>query len=351
MRRPGRPDGVHLLVLAARSPYRRAPLLILGVVCAFVSMATAVAADGQARIVVPENVHDFGSVEQGNVVMHAFRIENGGTTPLRIGHLKGTCACTVAASTERDVPPGESAEISVRLDTARLAGPTRKTVTVYTNDPETPVVGLTVTGRVESDLVLSSTALYIGRIRRGQPAGRDIMITTGRPGGKARVSWAEPTSPKLRTEIVDVPGGGQRLHVELDDGLPLGPFSEQVLLHTTSSQLPMVRIGVFGTIEGDVEVVPAQLTFGVTRGHAERGVHVRNAGTSPVAVTRASIPPELGTCALETIQPGREYRVTVRLRDGLAPGTVEGSLDIFTDHPVEGHLVVPLHGVVRPDRG
>ena len=327
------------------------PLSTLCALTVATTLASVCAADGEPGIVARAGVFDFGTVEQGSTVSHAFRLENTGSTPLRIENVKGTCGCTIAASSEHDLAPGGSAEVTVQLDTARIAGPTRKTVTVYTNDPSNAVLGLTLAGTVDADLVLAPTALYVGRVRRGQPTGRDITISAGRKGGRARVTWVEPSAPGLQATLADVPGGGQRLHVELAASMPLGPFAEHLMLHTTSEQHPEVRFGVFGTIEGDVAVVPAQLTFGTTHGAVERGVHVRNEGPAPVAVTSASVPPELGTCALETIEPGREYRVTVRLRDGLAPGTVDGSLDIFTDHPDEGHLVVPLHGVVRPGRG
>jgi len=323
-------------------------LCALAVAFALPSTCTA---EGAPSIVAPEGVFDFGTVEQGSTVSHAFRLQNAGSSPVRIENVKGTCGCTVAASSEHDVAPGGTAEVTVQLDTTRIAGPTRKTVTVYTTDPSNAVLALTLAGNVEADLVLAPTALYVGRVRRGQPSGRDIAIAPGRKGGRSRVTWVEPSAPALQTTLADLPGGGQRLHVELDASMPLGPFTEHVLLHTTSERQPEVRLGVFGTIEGDVAVVPPQLTFGVTKGSVERGVQVRNGGPAPVAVTSASVPPELGTCALQTIEPGREYRVTVRLRDGLAPGTVDGSLDIFTDHPEEGHLVVPLHGVVRPGRG
>jgi len=79
----------------------------------------------------------------------------------------------------------------------------------------------------------------------------------------------------------------------------------------------------------------------------ERDLYIRNRGTHPLAVTAVSVPQRIVSYRLDTVQEGQEYRLTLRLRDGLPPGKVEGAVEIFTDHPDEGRLVVPLYAIVR----
>jgi len=311
------------------------------------------AEEGRPRVALDEPVFDFGTVDRGARVDHTFRVPNRGGATLRIDHVKSSCGCTVAVLSEREVPPGGEARVGVSLDTARLAGRTTKTVNVYTNDPDAPVVGLSLAGQVLADLILTPQPLYLGHLRRGEAVRREVIVTSGRPGERYVVERVEPTSPHLHARLEPRPDGpGQRLVVELDRDLPLGRFNEQLRLHTTSPREPVLTLPVFGSVEGDVVVLPPQVTFGVTRGGAapERELYIRNRGTRPVTVTSVTVPDGVVTYTLAAVQEGREYRLTLRLRDGLKPGKVESKVEIFTDHPEEKHLVIPLYAIVRDGR-
>ncbi len=324
--------------------------VVAPIVACLVALAARVAADGGPRLAVDQAVFDFGTVERGARVDHTFRLLNRGEGELRIDHVKSSCGCTVAVLSERVVPQGGEGRVAVSLDTGRLAGRTTKTVTVYTNDPAAPVVGLSLAGQVSVDLVVTPTPLYLGRVRRGDAVRREVVITPGREGAAFTVERVERTNPAVSARLEPRPDGpGQRLVVELDHDVPLGRFNETLTLHTTSPREPIVTLPVFGSVEGDVVVLPPQVTFGVTRGggSAERELWIRNRGARPVAVTRVVVPERVATYELTPVRDGEEYRLVVRLRDGLPPGKVEGSVEIFTDHPEEGHLVVPLYAIVR----
>src|SRR5438132_1113433 len=311
------------------------------------------AEESRPRVALDEPVFDFGTVDRGARVDHTFRVPNRGSATLRLDHVKSSCGCTVAVLSEREVPPGGEARVAVSLDTARLAGRTTKTVNVYTNDPDAPVVGLTLAGQVVADLILTPQPLYLGHLRRGEAVRREVIVSSGRPGERYVVERVEPTSPHVHARLeARTDGPGQRLVVELDRDLALGRFNEQLRLHTTSPREPILTLPVFGSVEGDVVVLPPQVTFGVTRGGAtpERELYIRNRGQRPVTVTRVTVPDEVVTYTLAAVQEGQEYRLTLRLRDGLKPGKVESKVEIFTDHPEEKRLVIPLYAIVRDGR-
>ena len=316
-----------------------------------VVLAVGVAAGSDApRLVLRENVFDFGAVERGAEVMHVFGLPNQGGAELRVDHVKTSCGCTVAVLSDQIVPPGKEARVAVTLDTARLAGRTTKTVSVYTNDPAAPVVGLSLTGQVNTDLVVTPTPLYLGRVRRGEAVRRDVLVTPGREGAAYAVDRIDPPSHALRARLEPRPDGpGQRLVVELDRDVPLGHFNETLTLHTTSPTQPVLTLPVLANVEGDVIVLPPQVTFGVTRGGgtAERDVWVRNRGLRPINITRVVVPDRVATLSVDPVEAGQEYRLTVRLRENLPPGKVEAAVEIFTDHPGEDHLVVPLYAIIR----
>jgi hypothetical protein len=56
--------------------------------------------------------------------------------------------------------------------------------------------------------------------------------------------------------------------------------------------------------------------------------------------------PDVVTYTLSPLQDGVEYKLTLRLREGLRPGKLEAAVEIFTDHPDEDHLVVPLYAII-----
>jgi uncharacterized protein DUF1573 len=330
----------------------RAALRAIGLAAAACLTGVSAAMAGP-RADVPERVFDFGAVDRGVPVAHVFRIANPGDADLRIEQVKSSCGCTVAVVSARDIAPGGEGRVEVTLDTARIAGPTTKVVSVYTNDPEQGVLGLSLTGEVRSDLVTTPSPLYLGRVHRGEPVRREVTIV---PGGTppSTVTHVEQTSAYLRTTLEARPDGpGQRLVVELDGDVPLGRLSESIRLFTTSPREPIMTLTVLGSVEGDVAVLPPQVTFGVARpGDApERELVIRSRRGRPLTVTRVAVPEDVVSYRLSTTQEGIEYRLALRLRDGLRPGKVEATVEIFTDHPGEERLVVPLYAIVRGGRG
>jgi hypothetical protein len=256
----------------------------------------------------------------------------------------------VAVVSARDLPPGGEGRITVTLDTARMAGAKSKTVTVYTNDPAAPAAGLTLRGLVIADLVVTPNPLYLGRLRRGEPSRHEAIVASGRPGETYQVIAVEPANPRLHARIEARPDGpGQRIVVELDRDMPLGRVSEALTLRTTSPREPTMTLPVFGSVEGDVAVLPPQVTFGVARaaGMPERELVIRNRGLEPLRVTRVAVRPRHVSYRLRAVEEGHEYRLTLRLDEDVPAGKLEGVVEIFTDHPREDHIVVPLYAIVR----
>lgn len=87
--------------------------------------------------------HDFGDINQGDVVNHSFVIANNGGDLLKILDVKAACGCTAAKPDKSELKPGESTNIAVSFNSKGRKGPQTKTVTVTTNDPEKPQVTFT----------------------------------------------------------------------------------------------------------------------------------------------------------------------------------------------------------------
>jgi Protein of unknown function (DUF1573) len=85
-----------------------------------------------AVISMDKDVHDYGTITQGDDGNCKFTITNNGTEPLIISLCKGSCGCTVPLCPQEPIVPGESAEISVKYNTNKV-GPINRTVTITSN--------------------------------------------------------------------------------------------------------------------------------------------------------------------------------------------------------------------------
>ncbi len=91
--------------------------------------------ENAAQISMDKDVHDYGTITQGDDGNCIFTITNSGKEPLIISLCKGSCGCTVPVCPQEPIAPGASAEISVKYNTNRV-GPINKSVTITSNADE-----------------------------------------------------------------------------------------------------------------------------------------------------------------------------------------------------------------------
>ncbi|WP_370090316.1 DUF1573 domain-containing protein [Ekhidna sp.] len=80
-----------------------------------------------------EELHDFGTIKDGDVVEHVFTFVNDGEAPLIISDAKATCGCTVPEWPKQPIAVGETGEIKVRFNSKNKPGVQNKTVTLTAN--------------------------------------------------------------------------------------------------------------------------------------------------------------------------------------------------------------------------
>jgi hypothetical protein len=102
----------------------------------------------QPSLVFSQDRYDFGTLSvSGAPVEHALRVLNTGNADLRIGALATSCGCTTARLSADRIPPGESAELTVRYDPSAHPQPGNymREVYIYSNDPQLPKAVFTIT--------------------------------------------------------------------------------------------------------------------------------------------------------------------------------------------------------------
>lgn len=87
-----------------------------------------------------KTVHDFGRINQGDVVTTTFKFKNTGNSLYLIEDAQGSCGCTVPQWPRDPIASGESGEITVTFDSKGKMGETDKTVTLTGNTNPSKIV-------------------------------------------------------------------------------------------------------------------------------------------------------------------------------------------------------------------
>jgi Protein of unknown function (DUF1573) len=302
------------------------------------------------RLAFTETVFDFGKVEQGDQVNHLFRFTNQGGRDLRIESVKTSCGCTAAVISSEVTAPGQEGTISATFDTTKFFGEKVKEVTVHSNDPMQPVVTLTLQGEIAVEVEVNPAQLYLGKIRRGASATHTIELLhdASKPISITNVVSDSPLI-SVQTEELEKEGKkGKKLLVTLKKDAPLGRVSTEINVTTTSQKRPSLSIPVFGQIEGDLVVTPSQVSFGVVRkGDSKTNdLSIKSRAKNPVRLVRTQSSTPNVIAEVATVKDGEEYRLTLKVNPESTPGQIKGAVQVFTDHPTEKVLTIPVYGML-----
>lgn len=77
--------------------------------------------------------HDFGTINEGEIVEHTYSFKNTGEAPLIIQGAQGSCGCTVPDWSKEPIPVGGTGFVKAKFDTNGKTNAQNKTVTVTAN--------------------------------------------------------------------------------------------------------------------------------------------------------------------------------------------------------------------------
>lgn len=111
---------------------------------------TETAASDSARFtMISEPLHNFGKIQFGEKIRHAFYFKNSGTSPLIISNVSATCGCTVAEFPKAAILPNHVDSVITLYDSNLSGrGVQNKVITVFSNSPNSPFL-LTLVGNVK----------------------------------------------------------------------------------------------------------------------------------------------------------------------------------------------------------
>ncbi|MBS1771927.1 MAG: DUF1573 domain-containing protein [Bacteroidetes bacterium] len=100
--------------------------------------ASASGADPKALSEMPtmdfaDTSHDFGKMQEGEIVTYDFDFKNNGKKPLLISNATGSCGCTVPDWPHDPIKPGAAGTIHVKFNSEGKQNHVEKSVTISTN--------------------------------------------------------------------------------------------------------------------------------------------------------------------------------------------------------------------------
>ncbi len=232
------------LTLQAQEPTPAAPDVPVPPPATAAAEAAPEAAPLAPKIVCAESLYDFGEKNNTEIVEHDYPIRNEGTLSLEIRDVHASCGCTAAKPSQSVIPPGAEASIHIRLDLRGRTGLQQKTITVQSNDPNTPTLTLQLKGTAVQILRAQPSNLFFGRIEPGAARNRTFDIISSR--GPFQIVSTRADNPGLVvTPLALEPGAdGSTRHFELkiDDSLPEGNVSGTVFIKTDMADQPELAI-------------------------------------------------------------------------------------------------------------
>ncbi len=221
--------------------------------------------EGQPDIYFEEPIYNFGKVYKNEDVEHLFIIENRGTKDLIIEDIKTSCGCILSGATAPKVLPGMSEGVSVVLKGAPDIGEISKNIKVYSNDPNTPVYSLELSGEIMEDITVNTQQISFSSVPKGKKVKVGIDIKP-RPGFKLVIKDVITTNPDISTEYKKKGHeGGFVVEAILKDTAAVGVVTGNIQILTNSERQNRVIVPFSGEVIGDIRLYPSHLYFGVIK--------------------------------------------------------------------------------------
>jgi hypothetical protein len=321
------------------------------------------------KVVVDRADYDFQTMDMGIDGTHDFLLTNVGNAPLELSEGGTSCSCALSELHQRVVLPGKSVKVTLKWKSKGEWGPYHQSAIVLTNDPDSPRVELTVSGRLIPDVQVSPPSFELGHVSSGEPAAAETRVycylpdrleITGRhwlnhsTEGMFEFHLQPLTRPQLAEE--KDARSGFLARIMMKPGLPLGPIRQTISLGTNLNARPTIEIPLQGTIVSDISIVgrgwnaeTGVLTLGTVSSEAglELALTIITRGPfrKEVKFTLGKIVPEAlrVKCGPTTPLPGGTVvrtPLTIQIPKGSRSGTYLGNkqsrcgeITIETNHP------------------
>lgn len=308
------------------------------------------------RIRFATPVYDFAKVKSGDPVEYTYVFTNTGDQVLEVSAVHPQCGCTTAGQWTRKVEPGQTGDIPVRYNSAGYrSGPIIKTITVTSNDKTHPVTLLQLKGTVWKpiDYIPMYPALNVPPdATNGSLVVRLINhlpepLTLSPPVSNNRALAATLTAAAGTNQA----GREFQLKLSTVPPLPSGTVQVQISLKTSSTNVPLITIPVWLTVQPAIMVMPQQINLpqGPLPTRATPACTIQNISTNRLVLSDAAVNVPGVEVKLNEMQPGRTFVATLAFPQGFeVPAGQQAVFTAKSNNPLFPLIKVPIIQPARP---
>lgn len=231
---------------------------------------------------------DRGDVKAGPVLKQTFRVTNRGADAVTITKLESGCGCVRRAVSKTDLKPGDSADVSLDVNTlTQPDGPQSWRLKLHhrpasvAKDAADEVLELRLTAKLTHDVTLTPPMVSIST--EGE-AATTVTLADGRPV-PLTVAKVVSSSRHLTARLTTA-GGKTTIAVTVAAALPVGTHDETLVVHTTDPAYAELHVParIVKRAKDAVTAYPEALDLVEAAGL----VQFRRAGGQPVAIASAA---------------------------------------------------------------
>jgi len=322
-----------------------------------VLFAHATFGENAASLRVEFHEIDFGDVRSTDQPTKEIEISNIGELSIGLIRATSSCGCTKAELDPNDLKAGASAKLhlSLLLDDYS-SDKVFSHVSVETNDPNHPVLQITVRANVIREYSIAPVAVDLGRVKRNtKPTatldffhhyGPEVSILRIEAPPELSVTHDVATS----TETQAPSDLRARILITLAPGRLNYRYTSRFTLLTNSKRLPEIEIQVSAEIIGiECSITPKVLVFGPVPPGKDLGNFLVE-GTGVLTKVSGTTDDPAITVRTEEMESGKRFKIILFGNPTLSPGKKAGKvmLTLYEDDLIETREMPYFGSIEKP---
>lgn len=308
---------------------------------------------GRSNLVIPNKIFDFGSVSEGTIIKHEFKITNSGNADAMIQDIITSCGCTASVASSKKIAPQKSESISVQFDTTGFKGNQKKEVLVMTNDLDENQINFVLKGNITPEIKIEPTRVFLGNIAQSELLNfipYKVKIEILEKG--VEIKKILSLSKYLQVEINKLNDKETELEIKISKDLPIGELRDRVIVELVGAKRKSINIPIYINVTGDLKITPQAIAFGVIEEDRieKRVVKIDNVGSEDFDIEKIEIAHPSLTSNLKTVNKGRNYLLEVTLDSSKIESELRSEIIVYTNNDKYQKIIINVYGVLPPNK-
>jgi len=259
-----------------------------------------------------KEIYDFGKVNEGEIVSHTFKFRNNGTENLLIESVKPTCGCTIAGQYDREVKPGASGEIPVKLKTAGFYGKFSKVIKVLTNIPDKNEIILTLKVTVYTPINTYPNVLWLMPDNKTPVSLSGSFFIRNNTDIPLEILSVTPSQKNVTTHIIAITENKEyQIDVTVNPPFNHDLTKETLGIQTNNPEKEYINLEYQYQMYGDIIVYPRSIVFepGTIDTALERIINVDNYFPEPISIVNPHITGGTLDYKIDEVVDGKTFHI------------------------------------------